>query len=49
MGTKLDETIMELLKKELGNNADLAISLYEAYRERGSRGVKDELNKLLSK
>jgi len=40
---------MELLRRELGDNADLAISLYKAYRERGSRGVKDELNKLLAK
>ncbi len=49
MSTKLDEIIIDLLRRELGNDADLVIALYDAYKARGSRGVKDELKDLLSK
>ncbi|WP_188596542.1 hypothetical protein [Thermocladium modestius] len=49
MSTKLDEIIIDLLRRELGNDADLVIALYDAYKARGPRGVKDKLNDLLSK
>lgn len=35
MSTKLDEIIIDLLRRELGNDADLVIALYDAYKARG--------------
>ncbi|MGC9152206.1 MAG: hypothetical protein ACP5GY_00550 [Vulcanisaeta sp.] len=44
---ELDELIIRLIKERLGDDADLAIRLYMAYKERGRRGVIDVINDVL--
>jgi len=44
---ELDELITKLLKERLGEDAELAIKLYMAYKERGRRGVLEVINEVL--
>ncbi|MFB6470544.1 MAG: hypothetical protein TU36_004835 [Vulcanisaeta sp. AZ3] len=46
---ELDELIIKFLKERLGDDAELAIRLYMAYKERGRRGVLEVINEELSK
>jgi hypothetical protein len=45
--SELDELITKLLKERLGEDAELAIKLYTAYKERGRRGVLEIINEVL--
>lgn len=44
---ELDELITKLLKERLGEDAELAIKLYTAYKERRRRGVLEVINEVL--
>ncbi|ABW02698.1 hypothetical protein [Caldivirga maquilingensis] len=49
MDVKSSETIIELIRREFGEDSELVLSLYKAYRERGVKGIREELNTMLSK
>jgi len=44
---ELDELIIRLLRERLGNDAELAVRLYLAYKEKGRRGVLEVINEVL--
>ncbi|MCG2862949.1 MAG: hypothetical protein L7H10_00275 [Vulcanisaeta sp.] len=44
---ELDELITRLLRERLGNDAELAVRLYLAYKEKGRRGVLEVINEVL--
>ncbi|MGC8607736.1 MAG: hypothetical protein ACP5GZ_02545 [Vulcanisaeta sp.] len=46
---ELDELIIKFLRDRLGQDAELAIKLYMAYKEGGRRGVIKAINEELSK
>ena len=46
---ELDELIIKFLKEKLGQDAELAIRLYMAYKEGGRKGVLKVINEELSK
>ncbi|GAB6947109.1 hypothetical protein JCM16161A_12390 [Vulcanisaeta sp. JCM 16161] len=46
---ELDELIIRFLKDRLGQDAELAIRLYMAYKEGGKKGVLKAINEELSK
>ncbi|ADY02234.1 hypothetical protein VMUT_2037 [Vulcanisaeta moutnovskia 768-28] len=46
---ELDELIIKFLRDRLGQDAELAIRLYMAYKEGGRRGVIKAINEELSK
>ena len=46
---ELDELIIKFLKEKLGQDAELAIRLYMAYKEGGRKGVLRVINEELSK
>ncbi|WP_243665469.1 hypothetical protein [Vulcanisaeta sp. JCM 16159] len=46
---ELDELIIRFLRERLGQDAELAIKLYMAYKEGGRRGVIKAINEELSK
>ncbi|MFP3157554.1 MAG: hypothetical protein RXO25_02215 [Caldivirga sp.] len=48
MSSRPDD-VAELIRSEFGEDSDLVLSLYKAYRERGVRGVREELSKMLGK
>lgn len=41
--------IVELIKREFGEDSDLVLSLYEAYKAKGVKGIKEALSNMLSK
>lgn len=43
------EFLEELLRREFGEDADLVVKLYRAYKERGVRGIREELEAMLGK
>ncbi len=49
MSAKSSEAIIELIRREFGEDSELVLRLYKAYREKGVRGIKEELNGMLSK
>ncbi|MGC8570418.1 hypothetical protein [Caldivirga sp.] len=49
MSAKSSEAIVELIRREFSEDSELVLSLYKAYRERGVKGVREELNTMLSK
>ena len=46
---ELDELIIKFLKEKLGQDAELAIRLYMAYKEGGRKGILKVINEELSK
>ena len=46
---ELDELIIKFLREKLGQDAELAIKLYMAYKEGGRKGVLKVINEELSK
>ena len=44
---ELDELITRLLRERLGDDAELAVRLYLAYKEKGRRGVLEVINEVL--
>ncbi|WP_202905226.1 hypothetical protein [Vulcanisaeta thermophila] len=44
---ELDELIIKFLREELGDDAELAVRLYLAYKEGGRRGLLKVINELL--
>ena len=46
---ELDELIIRFLREKLGQDAELAIRLYTAYKEGGRKGVLRVINEELSK
>ena len=46
---ELDELIIRFLREKLGQDSELAIRLYMAYKEGGRRGVLKVINEELSK
>ena len=47
--SELDELIIKFLRERLGQDAELAIKLYMAYKEGGRRGIIKAINEELSK
>ncbi len=49
MATETDKVVLELLRQELRDNEtyDLAVKLYTAYREGGSKKVKETIYDIL--
>ncbi|BDR91768.1 hypothetical protein [Vulcanisaeta souniana] len=46
---ELDELIIKFLRERLGEDSELAIKLYMAYKEGGRRGIIKVINEELSK
>ena len=47
--SELDELIIKFLRERLGEDSELAIRLYMAYKEGGRRGIIKVINEELSK
>jgi len=45
----MSDELVDLIKSRLRDDAELAIMLYKAYRDKGRRGVVSVINELLSK
>jgi hypothetical protein len=45
----MSDEILEIIRKRMGDDAELAVKLYRAYKEGGRRGLISLINELLGR